>query len=133
MEERDLQEKVAVYRVLEARLEAAIKQRDSIASRIVEMQAVKESIGELEKSDDVIFPVGSDVFAFGKIAEKKKVMVAVGAGVVMEKSIAEAKEILDKRREEMEQVMKEVQGNIEKVSSTLEQLGSEIQSTMEQA
>lgn len=133
MEERDLQEKVAVYRVLEARLEAAIKQRDSIASRIVEMQAVKESIGELEKSDDVIFPVGSDVFAFGKIAEKKKVMVAVGAGVIMEKSIAEAKEILDKRREEMEQVMKEVQGNIEKVSSTLEQLGSEIQSTMEQA
>jgi len=133
MEERDLQEKVAVYRVLEARLEAAIKQRDSIASRIVEMQAVKESIGELEKSDDVIFPVGSDVFAFGKIAEKKKVMVAVGAGVIMEKSIAEAKEILDKRREGMEQVMKEVQGNIEKVSSTLEQLGSEIQSTMEQA
>jgi len=131
MEERDLQEKVAVYRVLEARLEAVIKQRDAIASRIVELRAVKESIGELEKSGDAIFPIGSDVFAFGKVADKKKVMVAVGAGVVMEKTIAEAKEILDKRREEMEQVMKEAQDNIEKVSATLEQLGSEIQSRME--
>ena len=71
---------------------------------------------------------------------EQRVVVQVGIypqikrkSVIMEKSIAEAKEILDKRREGMEQVMKEVQGNIEKVSSTLEQLGSEIQSTMEQA
>jgi prefoldin alpha subunit len=131
MIERELEEKIAVYRLLESRLEALLKQRDSIASRMMEMRSVVESIDEIEKTENIIFPMGSDVYAFGKIADKKKVMVAVGAGIIMEKSITEAKEILKKRNEEIENMLKEVQENVEKLTATLEQLGPEIQSGIE--
>lgn len=127
MAEKDLQEKVMAYRMLEARLEALLKQRDTIVSRIMELQSTVASIDEIEKSKDVLFPVGLDAYTLGKIVDKKNILISIGAGIVLEKNIPEAKETLSKRKQEMEQALNELQNSINSISAGLEQLGPEIQ------
>jgi len=131
MAEKDLQEKVMAYRMLEARIETLMKQRDAVASRIVEMQSTIESLGELEKSKDVFFPVGLDAYTVGKVADKKNILISIGAGIILEKSITEAKETLNQRGQEMEHVLNELQNNINSIAAGLEQLGPEIQSQID--
>jgi len=131
MEEKELQEKVMAYRMLESRLEALVKQRDFIASRTMELQSTIDSIDQIEKSNEIMFPVGLDAYTIGKIVDKKNVMITIGAGIVIEKTVAEAKETLAARKVEMEQALQELQNNINNISAGLEQLGPEIQSQME--
>jgi prefoldin alpha subunit len=133
VEQKELQEKILTYRILEARLNSLIKQRDLIASKLVEIQNTLESIDEIEKSkEEVLFHIGSEAYAFGKITEKKKMIVEIGANVALEKTMEEGREILNKRKAEMENTLNSVQRDITEISFIMEQLGPEIQEMAEQ-
>jgi len=127
VENKELQEKMIAYRLLEAKLDSLLKQREIIASKVVEIQATLESIEEIEKSgESVLFPIGAEAYTLGKVVDKKRLIVEVGSGVALEKNIEEGKEILNKRREDVENVLNSIQKDIMDVSSGLEQLGPEI-------
>lgn len=126
-ERKELQEKILAYRVLEARLDSLLKQRDLIASKIVEIQTTIQSIEEMGKAKGkTLFPIGSEAYTFGRIANREKLIVEIGANVALEKTTEEGKETLNKRREEMENALSTIQRNILEISSSLEALGPEI-------
>jgi prefoldin alpha subunit len=125
--QKELQEKVIAYRILEVRLNSLLRQRDLVASKILELQGTLASIDEIEKSEEVLFPLGSDAYTFGKITEKNKIIVEIGANVALEKSIEESKELLKKRKAELENVLNETQKAISETSSALSSLSEEIQ------
>jgi len=128
VERKELQEKIVAYRILEARLDSLLKQRDMLASKLIEIQTTLQSIDEIEKSKEkVLFPIGSEAYTFGNITDKKKLIVEIGANVALEKPVEEGKKILDKRRVEIENALNSLQKNIVEISSSLDQLGPEIQ------
>lgn len=128
VERKELQEKIVAYRILEARLDSLLKQRDMLATKLVEIQTTLQSMDEIEKSkEEVLFPIGSEAYTFGKIIDKKKMIVEIGANVALGKTVEEGKKILDKRKLEMEDALNSIQRNITEISSSLEQLGPEIQ------
>jgi prefoldin alpha subunit len=132
-EQKELQEKMLTYRILEARLEGLLKQRDMIASKLFEVQTTLVSMDEIGKSDqEILFPIGAEAYTFGKVADKKKFIVDIGANIALEKSVEEGKQILDKRKSEMEEALNSMQNDIAQISSTLEVLGPEIQEMAEQ-
>jgi prefoldin alpha subunit len=98
-----------------------------VASKILELQGTLASIDEIEKSEEVLFPLGSDAYTFVKITEKNKIIVEIGANVALEKSIEESKELLKKRKAELENVLNETQKVISETSSALSSLSEEIQ------
>jgi len=131
--EKELQEKMLTYRILEARLESLLKQRDMVASKLLEIQTTLASMNEIEKSnEEILFPIGAEAYTFGKVIDKKKFIVDIGANVALEKTAEEGKQILNKRKEEMENVLNSMQTDIAQISSTLEVLGPEIQMMAEQ-
>lgn len=128
VERKDLEEKILTYRVLQARLESFVKQRDMVASKLLELQTTVGSIDELQKSDgDVLFPIGSEAYTFGKVVDKKTVIVEIGAGIALKKTVEEGKNILEKRRLDMQAALNTLQGNIMEISSKLDQLEPEIE------
>ena len=128
MNEKDLQEKIFTYRVLEARLESLVKQRDLLVNKIMELQSTLQSIDELSKSDgEILFPVGGEAYASGKLVAKDKLIVEIGANVALEKTIEEGKAILSKRKTEIENGANQIQQEILKVSNAVNQLGPELQ------
>lgn len=126
-ERKELQEKILAYRILEARVDSLLKQRDLIASKIVEIQTTLQSIEEIGKAKgEILFPIGSEAYNFGRITDRKKLIVEIGANVALEKTVDEGKEVLNKRRGEMENVLNTIQKNILEISSSIEALGPEI-------
>lgn len=131
-ERKELQEKILTYRIIESRLDALLKQREMVASKIIEIQSTLSSMDEIEKTDgEVLFPIGAEAYTSGKVTSKNRVMVDIGANVILEKTVEEGKHILSKRKTEMENTLNEMQRDIGELSSALEQLGPEIQEMSE--
>ncbi len=125
--EKELQEKMFIYRTLESRLDASTRQRDLISSKIVEIMSTISSIDEIGKNqENVLFQLGGEAFIYGNFADKNKVLVEIGAGIVLEKSVEEGKETLNKRKQELENALKGIQSNILQISNAMSQLGPEI-------
>lgn len=125
--EKELQEKMLIYRTLESRLEALTKQRDFVSSKIIEIISTISSIDEVDKNQKgILFKLGSEAFTFGDVTDKNKILVEIGAGVVLEKPVEEGKETLNKRKQEMENALKEIQNNISQISNAMNQLEPEI-------
>ena len=131
-EQKELQQKVLAYRILESRIDSLLKQREFLANKLVEMQTTLESIDEIEKSkENILFPLGSAAYTFGRIVDKDKIIVEVGAGVALEKNFTEARGILNERKNDIENALTTLQRNIQEVSESLQSLEPQIQDMIE--
>jgi prefoldin alpha subunit len=126
-DQKELQEKILTYRILEARFDSLLKQRDMIANKLVEIQSTLASIDEIEKSEEILFPIGAEAYTPGKITDKKKLIVEIGASIAMEKTIEEGKEILNKRKTELENSLNNMQKDMIEISNAMSMLAPEIQ------
>jgi len=132
MSEKELQEKIMVYRIVESRIDALIRQRDLFLNKLLELQNSIASIDEIAKSnEEILFPIGSDAYSFGKVVDKNKIIVEIGAGVALEKNFEEAKEIIQKRKADIGTAVKAIQEDVQKLSQSLSSLELEIRSLAE--
>jgi prefoldin alpha subunit len=130
--EKELQEKVMMYRIIESRLDALIRQRDLFLNKMAEMQNTLASIEEIEKTnEEILFPIGSEAYAPGKVVDKNKIIVEIGAGVALEKNFAEAKEIILTRSDDIEKAVREIQQDVQKLDMSLNVLEPEIRDLMQ--
>ena len=129
--ERELEERIVAYRILESKLDGLLKQRDMVVSKMIELDTTLKSMDDIEKSEEVLFPLGSETYTFGKVIDKKRMIVEIGSGIVLEKTVEEAKEIMKKRRTELENILNNVQNEVMQVSSSLDVLGPEIRELSE--
>ena len=131
-EQRELQEKILTYRILQSRLDGLLKDRDLVANKIVELQTTITSIDEAKKSDgETLFPLGPEAYVSGKITNKEKVIVEIGANIALEKSFEEGKETLGKKKAELEKNLEDVQNEISEISSAIQELTPEIQAMIQ--
>jgi len=126
MAEKELKEKVLAYRILEARINGLLKNREMLVAKLVEIENTIESIKELKKNDNILFSLGSDTYAFGKLTERKLIM-EVGANVAFEKPVEQALDTLNKKKEEFENILKGMEKEISEVSSALDELATDLQ------
>lgn len=128
MSEKELQEKILSYRLLEARVDGVVKQRDFIISKIMELQSTLNSIDEINKSDgEVLFSVGGEAYKTGKVVDNDRIVVEIGASIALEKSTKEGKAILEKRKAELESSVNQLQQELARISEVMNRLGPEIQ------
>jgi prefoldin alpha subunit len=132
--QKELQEKIMTYRVLQSRLDETIKQRELVMNKIVEVENTLSSLDEIEKTDkESLFPVGPEAYVFGKLTNNKKMLVGIGANIILEKTFDEGKEMLKKGKDELEIAMKEIQDEISRLSADLQQLTPELQEMIEKS
>lgn len=124
--EKELQEKMMIYRTLESRLEALIRQRNLVGNKLTEIMSTISSIDEIDNNQNVLFKLGNEAYVHGNVTDRNNILVEIGAGIVLEKSFEDGKSILSKRKEEMENVFKELQNEISRISNAMNQLGPEI-------
>lgn len=129
MAQKDSQEKLLQFRMLEARLDGLIRQRDAIAGRMLEIETTIASIEEISNAKgEINFHVGGDVFIPAKPVADGKLVVMIGADVAVEKTFADAKKTLEGRRHEMGEILNRMQKEIEGTSKMLEDMIPEIES-----
>lgn len=131
--QEELQQNILTYRILEARLDALVKQRSLVINKILEIASTLESINEIKESGEVLFSLGSNAYTKGKITDKEKIIVEIGANIALEKNVEEAKNTLEKRKKELEESLREIENEIGKITFSLQILSEKIKELAEKA
>jgi prefoldin alpha subunit len=126
-EKEELQKKIIAYIILEARLNGLLEKRKTLISKIAKIETTKSSMDEIKAGVDILVPIGAEAHIFEKIVDDTKFIVEVGAGIALEKSLEESKELLEKRSQEMKNILAEVEKSIAETLASLEKLGPEIE------
>jgi prefoldin alpha subunit len=127
-EDREMQERVAAFRLLESKLKGLAQQREILASKIMEVRSTLASVDEIVRNQgDILFPVGSAAYVHGNIKDGKNIVVEIGAGVALEKDVEDARKTLEARLKELEDVFVNLQNEISRVSSVMDEIQSNLE------
>ncbi len=126
---REVQEKLLMLQQLQNEAEA-------IQKRIFEMEVVEseldktietlEYFDKLEDGVDALMNLGAGVFAYVDVKESKKMLVDVGAGIVIEREVKEVIDILKKRKEKVGKGKDQYVQLLERIYSQAQEIQKEI-------
>lgn len=120
--------KIVEYKILVERFRGLQETFGQLQAHINELGLLKEAVSELNNVDadrGVLMPVGSGIFARGKFVGGELLM-NVGAGVCIEKSVPEALESIDSQRVEIERVMINVESELEECLERIKSIQKEV-------
>jgi len=133
-EEETFRKIVAELRLLEGTAEALRSRINFVNAALSELTYANQTLEGLEKeSEDVplFVPIGGGSFIKAKLESADKVMVGIGAGVTVEKTMKEAKETLKKRIEDLENFRRTLQQQITQVLNKLQEDRGKLQELSE--
>ncbi len=127
---KDIQEKFVLYQMLNQRLEEIKQHATMIQHKMIELETSRLALSEMKavKTDnEILIPVGSGIYAFGKSSAPEKVLIDLGAGIVAKKSIEEAGSHIDKKKKEVEDAAQMLQGEANAITNKLQEIVPELQ------
>jgi prefoldin alpha subunit len=119
------------YELCRNQLETFQQNLNLIDKSLQELKMVGKSLDEIKgtkKGSEIFVPIGIDSFLKAKITDSQNVVVGIGAGVAVKKTIDEAKSDTEKRIAELEKVKANNTSNLESVISKLRELEPSVQS-----
>lgn len=120
-----MKQEEAEMHVLNTNAGLIAEQLDRIDSGLAEIELLKNNIDELKnikKGAEILSPINSGIFAKVKLDENSRLLVNVGNGVVVEKTIDETKILLDDRINEMAESREKLMSQMEKIEERLTNL-----------
>jgi len=129
MEEKELQEHLVLYQLLQATFEQLEKQMVAVQKKLVELEATKMAIHELdgvEKEKEILLPIGAGVYGHGKIAHSDKVLVNVGANILINKGLEEASEFVDEREKEIMVAAAKVEADMKQIVEKMNEIATTV-------
>ena len=128
---------IAASKEFESQAEQIQMQLEFINQTIATLQVTEETVENLDKLEDgqdFLLPLGNFAFLKAKIVDTSKVLVNVGANIVLEKTIAKAKEDFEQRLEDLNkiqiqlrQAMQQVMQQMQKIRAEIERLAARFQ------
>ncbi|MEM7815874.1 MAG: prefoldin subunit alpha [Candidatus Aenigmatarchaeota archaeon] len=128
--EKELQEKVILYQLVEKHFEQLGQEAAIIDRKHLELETTMEALKDIEKAkegNDILVPIGSGVFSYARLSETGRLLVDVGAGVYLERDIESAKTLIEEKREELNKITEELQKEINDTAARLNSLILEIE------
>jgi len=122
--EEEITRNLTLIEYYKQQLESIDIQLQYLQSTLADYQRAKITVEQLNTVDDnseILIPVGAGTFVNGSLKNTSNVLIGVGAGIVIEKTVDEAVIKLEER-------IKRIQENLEKMVS----LGQKIQSDAEE-
>jgi prefoldin alpha subunit len=102
--EEEIRRLLAAYQQYQAQADAIMRQISLTQLTAEGLDRALGAVDALEKAEggqEILVPIGSGSFIHGKLASKEQVVLNVGAGVSIEKTATEAREILKVRKTEV--------------------------------
>lgn len=127
----EMQQKFYAYQLLAEQQKLLGEQLLTLAQGIEDCLGTEELLKELEKGDSsVIVSVGKDCFIEAEIKGRKP-LVDLGAGVLAKKTLPEAIEIIESRRQGLEKNVNELNLRLGRIGSEISRMEPDIQKLME--
>lgn len=124
------EKKIFEFQILQQHLQEVQRRQQMVAERIDELARTKAAFEELKTvkaGDSAMIPLGGENFIPGKIADTNSILVGIGGGVAIKRSVETAGDILDGRISEMERVSCELATEAQSTFSRLTNLQAELE------
>jgi len=111
-------------RLLEQTAEALQSRMNMINSAVADLTYAQMTLGGLEKENEkseLLVPIGGTSYIRAKLDNPDKIIVGMGAGVSVEKTREEAKEIIKKRQQDLDKAKTSVQQQFAQVAEKINQ------------
>ncbi len=123
MAEEDLARLAYESRLYQQQVESLQRQGEVLARALEEN---RQALGALEglkgAQGSALFPVGGGVYVKGKTEDAQHVLMEVGAGVVLEKTVEEAKALLGERKKKLEEASVKLQETLQRTVQKLAEI-----------
>ena len=120
--EEELQKLSVEMRLLEQTAEALQSRMGMVNAAANDLIYAQATLDGLEKEGDkseVLVPIGGTSYVRAKLDNPEKVIVGMGAGVSVEKTREEAKEIIKKRLEDVDKTRKSIQQQYSQIAERI--------------
>ena len=120
--EEELRRLSMEMRYLEQTAEALQQRITMVNAAISDLMYANATLDGIEKEKEnaeMLVPIGGSSYVKVKLADSNKVIVGMGAGVSIEKSLAEAKVTLKERLDELEKTMNSAQQQFSQVAERI--------------
>jgi prefoldin alpha subunit len=127
--EEEIRRLLGAYQQYQAQAEAIAQQLGLTQMTVQGLDRAIVAVEALDSANDgqeMLVPIGSGSFVFAKLASKERVVLNVGAGVSMEKPVAEAKESLKVRKAEVAEAAKKLSEMLNKIDGEMAKIQSVI-------
>ncbi len=124
------QKKVFEFQMLQGHLQELQKREEIVGQRLTELARTRFALEELKSvkpDSNAMIPMGGDNFVPGKITDTKNILVSIGGGVAIKKSVEAAVEVMTDRIKELEDVADKITAEAQTTVSHLVKLQSELE------
>jgi len=111
-------------RLLEQTAEALQSRMNMVNSAVADLTYAQMTLDGLEKENEkseLLVPIGGTSYIRAKLDNPDKIIVGMGAGVSVEKTRQEAKEIIKKRQQDLDKAKTSVQQQFAQVAEKINQ------------
>ena len=132
VEQKEIQKKLIRYQILESRANALLKRRETLITRMLEIESTLNSMDEIKKTDaeSILLPIGSNVHVKGELKKTNKMIVELGANTAIESTTEKTKEILGERRKILENGLISLENELISLSNEIMKLQPEIKAML---
>lgn len=125
--EEELQRRSVQLRILQANMQIIHERHHVLSMRLQEFEETKQTISDIKSvksGSEILMPIGSGNFVYGKVSDTEKVLVGVGGGIAIKKSPENALVFLDERIAEAKAAMEELGSQFAQMESEIRMLQS---------
>ena len=126
--EDQIRELISRMQLFQQRMEALQQQASLVQMSLQDMDNALKALSALESQKaghEMLVPIGAGSYVHATIVSPDHVLVNLGSGVSMEKSVADSKSVLQSRRTDLEKVLLETTGAMEQTENELMRLQQE--------
>ncbi|MBW3012984.1 prefoldin subunit alpha [Candidatus Woesearchaeota archaeon] len=101
-------------------LQQQIQHIDAQVEELIHTEAALDEIPNAEKGSEMLAPLASGIFLKTKLDENRKVVLNIGAGTAVEKTIEETKKLVTDQRVEIMKVREQLAKQFESMSAQVQ-------------
>ncbi|MEM4348492.1 MAG: prefoldin subunit alpha [Candidatus Anstonellaceae archaeon] len=126
MVEEDEVQKISYQLQLQQSAGEAVKQQiQAIQANIVEIGSVIEAVKNLKKmKGDTLVPLGAGTFISCPKPNPEKVIISIGANLMVQKSPEDAIKLLQERQQKLYDTLKAAQQDLEQIAKNIQDLAN---------
>ena len=129
MTEEQLQKKYFEFQMLMQQLQQMEQQINQVKQNVVELISLSSNLKQMKEvsnESDMYVPMGSGIFLKAKTLGSDKVVMNVGSGVCVTKSVDDAVSMVNKQVEELKGFVKTLEAQMEQGAQALQGLQQEM-------
>ncbi|MBO3803204.1 MAG: prefoldin subunit alpha [Candidatus Brockarchaeota archaeon] len=116
--EEQIRQAYVEVKVLESYAEEIRTRLQVVLTTTTELQTTRTAIEELAKTAEgtpLLVNLGGGVYGMAKLADRSKILIDVGTGVVVEKTVDGSLEIINKRLEELDKARASLESQLSNI------------------